>query len=220
MSDRVYLSLWVNDFSGETMLATWAKALAVFPVSTLAPGIRELAVYPFEWGETPVLEQSFQEGAVLEEVVPMAAEFLHDDFAYEVELNWDVWLPREPGSLDQWERVPQTVSVAALGPQFEYEDAEDHPHLLVSLGLDSILLPDRMDDAVPGAVDDAMDDEADQESLEEALEGVAGNCYRENITQLLSYLRKLEENLPISRRLLWSSSGEDFARRIRAAYGQ
>jgi len=56
------------------MLATWAKALAVFPVSTLAPGIRELAVYPFEWGETPVLEQSFQEGAVLEEVVPMAAE--------------------------------------------------------------------------------------------------------------------------------------------------
>ncbi|MBI4480595.1 MAG: hypothetical protein HY651_11280 [Acidobacteria bacterium] len=220
MSDRVYLSLWVNEFSSETMLATWAKALAVFPVSTLAPGIRELAVYPLEWVETPVLEQSFQQGAALAEVVALAAEFLHEDYAYEVELNWDVWLPREPGSLDQWERVPQMVSVACLGPQFEYEDAEDHPHLLVSLGLDSILLPDGVPDSVDDAVPDAVNEEADQQSLEAALEGVAGNCYRENIAQLLGYMRKLEENLAIARRLLWSSSGEDFASRIRSAYGQ
>jgi hypothetical protein len=48
---------------------------------------------------------------------------------------------------------------------------------------------------------------------------VAGDCYRENIAQLLGYIRKLEKSLPIDRRLLWSSSGEDLAGRIRATYG-
>ncbi|MBI3933900.1 MAG: hypothetical protein HY316_04355 [Acidobacteria bacterium] len=208
MADWVYLSLWVEGFSAETMLAAWAKALAEFPLSTLSPGIRELAVYPFEWGEPPVLEQSFQEGARVEEAVPLAAEFLHEDYAYEAELNWDVWVPREPGSLDQWERVTQTISVACLGPQFEPEGTEDHPHLLVSLGLDSIFLPEQ------------TENEDEKELLEEALEGVAGNCYRENISQLLGYLQQLEKILPLTRRLLWSASGEDLAERIRSAYGQ
>lgn len=204
MADRVYLSLWLDEFSAVGMLPAWARALAEFPVSSLSPGIRELAVYPFHWGETPVLEQSFQEGAGVREAVALAAEFLHEDYAYEVELNWDVWVPREPGSLDQWERVAQTVSVACLGPQFEDEDTEEHPHLLLDLGWDANFLPD----------------EVSREFLEEALEGVAGNCYRENISQLLGYLRKIETNLPVTRRLLWSSSGEDLSERICTAYGQ
>ena len=204
MGDRVYLSLWLDEFSTEAMLPAWAMALAEFPVSSLSPGIRELAVYPFQWGEIPVLEQSFQEGSGVGESVALAAEFLHEDYAYEVDLNWDVWVPREPGSLDQWEKVAQTVSVACLGPQFEDEDTADHPHLLLDLGLDSIFLPD----------------DVDQDVLKEALEGVAGSCYRENIALLLGYVQKLEKILPVGRRLLWSASGEDLAERIRAAYKQ
>ena len=204
MADRVYLSLWVDGFSADNMLATWAKTLAEFPVSSLAPGIRELAVYPFEWGEAPVLEHSFQEAAAVGEALVLAAEFLHDDYAYQVELNWDVWMPREPGSLDQWERIAETVSVACLGPQFEQEDTEVRAHLLVDLGLDSILLPEAEDENL----------------LDEALEGVAGNCYRENIAQLLTYIRKLEAKLPLTRRRLWSSSGDDLIARLRMAYGQ
>jgi len=213
MADRVYLSLWVEGFSADNMLATWAKALAEFPVSSLAPGIRELAVYPFEWGEAPVLEHLFQEGSGVGEALVLAAEFLHDDYAYQVELNWDVWAPREPGSLDQWERVAETVSVACLGPkfddlQFEDKDTEVRPHLLVDLGLDSIFLPE----VEPEAEDETL--------LDEALEGVAGNCYRENIAQLLEFIRKMEKHLPVSRRLLWSASGEDLAERIRMAFKQ
>ena len=87
MADRVYLSLWLDEFSAVGMLPVWAKALAEFPVSSLSPGIRELAVYPFHWGETPVLEQSFQEGAGVGEAVALAAEFLHEDYAYGGRLN-------------------------------------------------------------------------------------------------------------------------------------
>src|SRR3970040_749132 len=100
MGDRVYLSLWLDEFSTEAMLPAWAMALA----------------------EIPVLEQSFQEGSGVGESVALAAEFLHEDYAYEVDLNWDVWVPREPGSLDQWEKVAQTVSGACLGAQFGAED--------------------------------------------------------------------------------------------------
>jgi len=203
MADRVYFSLWLDGFSVASMLPAWAKALAEFPVSSLAPGIRQLAVYPFRWGETPVLEQSFQEGAGVGQAVVLAAEFLHQDYAYEVELNWDVWAPRQPGLLDQWEKVAQTVAVASLGLQFEDDDTADHPHLLLDLGLDSLFLPD----------------DADPEALAEALEGVAGTCFRENIAQLLAYVQKLEINLPVTRRLLWSTSGEDLGERIHAAYG-
>jgi hypothetical protein len=217
MADPVYLSLWVDAYSQEAMLPLWAKALAEFPVSSLKPGIRELVVYPFEWGETPVLEQSFDEGAGVSHAVALAAEFLHEDYAYEVELNWDVWAPREEGVLDQWERTAQTVAVACLGPRFEGAElanhgagaveAEDHPHLLLSLGLDSLFIPQE-----PASMEEA-------ELLAEALEGVAGNCYRENISQLLAFVSKVEKNIPIRRRLLWSSSGEeDLAERIRAAF--
>ncbi|HWP84828.1 MAG TPA: hypothetical protein VNN17_06540, partial [Terriglobia bacterium] len=93
-----------------------------------------------------------------------------------------------------------------LGPRFEGEDTEDHPHILLDLGLDSLFLPEEAEEGT------------DAGALAEALEGMAGTCYRDNIAQLLSYAKKLEETLPVARRLLWSSSGEDLAARIQAAY--
>ena len=194
----------MEGFSTERMLPAWAISLAEFPVSSFSPGIRELAAYPFHWGETPVLKQSFQQGARVGDAAALAAEFLHEDYAYEVELNWDVWVPREQERLDQWEKVARPVSVACLGPQFEDEDTEDNPNLVLELGLDSLFLPENVNPEV----------------LAEVLEGVAGNCYRENIAQLLGYVQRIENALPITRRLIWSSSGEDLAKRIRATYGQ
>jgi hypothetical protein len=214
MADRVYLSLWMDEFSTERMLSLWAVALAEFPVSSILPGIRELTAYPFHWGEAPALKQSFQEGVSVADALALATEFLHDDYAYEVDLNWDVWVPREAGRLDQWEKVALPVSVACLGPEFdapeldapglEAEDTQDRPHLLLDLGLDSLFLPE----------------DVSRDVLEEALEGIAETCFRENIAQLLNYVQRLEKSLPVARRVLWESSGEDLAARIRLTYGQ
>ena len=202
MPDLVYLSLWLRGLTEETMLPFWARALEEFPVSSIAPGIRSLAIYPFEWGETPVLEESFREGAEVAHVMALAAEFLHEDYAYEAQFHWDVWLPRSAETLDQWERVPQIVSVACAGSQFEPESAEDRGHLQFNFGPDSIFLP-----------------EGEVETLEgEARSGVAASCYQENIAQLLQYLHRLEKRLPVARKLLWSGSGEDLAEHIRAAW--
>jgi hypothetical protein len=132
----------------------------------------------------------------------LAAEFLHEDYAYEAQLHWDVWVPRSPEALDQWERVPQIVSVACAGPQFEGDGAADRGHLQFNFGLDSVFLPEG-EVETPG---------------EEARSGVAGSCYQENIAQLLQCLHRLEKKLPVARKLLWSGSGEDLAEHIRAAW--
>jgi hypothetical protein len=202
MPDLVYLSLWLRAFTEEAMLPCWARVLEEFPRSSLAPGIRSLTVYPFEWGETPVLEESFREGADVEHVLALAAEFLHEDYAYEAQLHWDVWVPGSSGALDQWERVPQIVSVACVGPRFESDAPEDRGDLQFNFGLDSIFLP-----------------EGEFESYEEEIRsGVAGSCYRENVAQFLQYIYRLQEKLPIERKLLWSGSGEDLGEQIRAAW--
>jgi hypothetical protein len=200
MAEQVYLSLWLRDFSEQNMLGYWAAALELFPHSTLAPGLQALAVFPLTWSEAPVLQHSFGDSMGAAEALQLAAEFLHDDYAYEAELNWDVWVTEVAGRMDQWKREPQSVAVACMGPGFEGGiDAEQQGHLQLKLGLDSIFLP-------PG------------ELAEEAKEGVAATCYKDNIGQLLQYLHRLEQKLPLVRRRLWSSSGENLADQIRAAW--
>ena len=217
MPDSVYLSLWLRDFSEPSMLAAWAVALAEFPVSSLAPNIRKVSVYPFNWGEAPVMEQAFDDPGEAEppelpssavhamevaQVAAIAAEFLHEDYAYEAELNWDVWCGWEGTALDQWERRPMPVTISCLGPAFEREDGQESGNLLINFGPESVLFPDEN----PAA------------DSEELLEGVAGSCYRDNIEQMLAYVHRIEARLPVTRRLLWSASGEDLAERIRAAW--
>lgn len=205
MPEPLYLSLWLREFTGQEMLRYWASALEQFPQSSLSPGIREVAVYPFEWSEAPVMEQSFPEGATWEHAAALAAEFLHDDYAYEARLKWDVWAPQDgppgPQSLDKWKKLALPVSLACLGPHFEPEEQTGRAHLQLDLGLDSLFLPPE-----------------DMPSIEQVTEGIAASCYRDNIAQLLRYIRRLEDTLPLVRRRLWSGSGEDFGARIRSAW--
>lgn len=202
MSDRVFLSLWFSSFNDQTMLAYWKKALDEFPVSLLLPGIRSLGIHPIDWAEAPVLDESFPEGATSDHVLSLASEFLHDDYAYEAGIHWDIWGAKAGDSLDQWERVSQMVRVACLGPAFDTDAKEDKGHLQIDFGMDSFFLP---------PADQGTQDQ-------EAHDGVARSCFRDNIQQFLTYLRKLDAALPIERKLLWSGSGENLAEQIRSAW--
>jgi hypothetical protein len=108
-----------------------------------------------------------------------------------------------------WKRVPMEVSIVCLGPEFDAatesnsaEPAAGNPHFRLELGLDTLFLPD-----------DESRIEGDEDDWEEA-----ALCYRDNITQLLGYIRRIEKALPLQSRLLWSASGEDLSERIRQAY--
>ena len=148
------------------------------------------------------MEQSFREGAAPEQAVALAGEFLHEDCAYEAQLHWEIWMPKTTHVEGGWERVQRVVSIMCLGPAFEEGESEVSGHLQINFGLDSALLP-------PEEWELAGVTPAEQ---------VAAARMRENMDQLLDYERRLEEKLPVARRLLWCESGEDLAEKIRLAW--
>ena len=81
------------------MIETWGKVLEAFPASPALPGVRSVAVIPFEWSETAVFEQDYAEGADVALAAEAAREFLHPDYAYQASLHWDMWRLKNPEEL-------------------------------------------------------------------------------------------------------------------------
>ena len=217
MADLLYLSVWLRDYNESNMLRYWQRVMEAFPASAIAPGIRSVTIYPFSWAETPVVEQSFGEDSSLEDAVSLASEFLHDDCAYDAEMNWDLWLPDDSAASSQleedenagneeailgtgWRRTPVSVSLACEGPQFGSDAPEDRADIEIRLGLDSPFLPP--DEDTGGESD--LDFDPDEAELRS----------RENLQQLVEFVHRLDEILPITKRLLWCESGENLAQKI------
>ena len=205
MADLVYLDLWIDNFSESNMLQHWASVLAEFPVSATSPGVRSLAIYPFRRSETPVLQQSFQEGADVEHVAGLAAEWLHADCAYEAEMNWDLWLQTSPEAPGKRRQVPSPVSLVCFGREFEDESEEGRCDLQINFGLDFAFVPDP----------DELEHLQDSSVME-----IVRQRTQENIQQLLGFVRRLKEKLPVAKKLLWSESGENLAEKILAGREQ
>ena len=205
MADLVYLNLWLNNFSESNMLQHWGSALAEFPVSATSPGIRSLAIYPFCWSETPILQQSFQEGADLDHVAGLAGEWLHADCAYEAQMNWDLWLLAAPETPGKRRQVPAPVSVVCFGQEFEDKTEEGRCDLQINFGQDYAFIPDP--------------DKLAQARTSPEMELMQRRT-QENIHLLLSFVRRLEGSLPVAKKLLWSESGANLAEKILSGWGQ
>ena len=200
MADLLYLSLWLRDYNESNMLQHWRRVVEAFPFSSISPGIQSLTIYPFHWGEMPVFEESFGEGIEAGEIVNLAAEFLPVDYAYEVEMNWDLWFPVSSASSGGWNRTPAAVSVACLGPAFDHEASDDRADIQVNFGLDTPFLPAE-EDTLPELGPDFDPDLPDLRT-------------RENLQQLVEFVHRLDQILPIAKRLLWCESGENLAEKI------
>ena len=208
MPDLVYLSLCLREFDEQTMLAYWRQAVEEFPASAQTPGVWSLAVYPLNWTEAPVVEESFRDGISPEETLQLAEEFLHADCAYEAQMNWDLWTPKAgtpqaetpkvADVLGGWERKPQVVSIVCLGAEFDREGQEDPGHLEINFGPESNFLPAKQWALTP----------------EEKRQMMAAPQMRENVEKLVDYARRLEKKLPVARRRFWCESGEDLAEQI------
>ena len=181
------------------MLRYWKRALGEFPASASAPGIQSFAIYPFRWSETPVLQQTFGEGADMDHVVGLAREFLHEDYAYEAQLNWNRWVQKPREVSGRRHRIPAAVSLVCLGPEFDREGLEQHCDLQINFGLDSAFLPTEEEWALSGAGPNR---------------DLASLWMRENVRQLWGFVRQLEKKLPLAKKLLWCESGENLAEKI------
>lgn len=188
MPDPVYLSLWFSDFSGPAMLPHILAVLQQFPFSEQRPGITYVAVQPVSWNEASVLERRFSPGIPPEEAVVIAADLVHDDYAYTFDAYWDLWTPDEKG---QWQLVPSRVKFIVQAEEFDEGIQQETGHVEIDFGLDSLFV---------------------QENVELTDETQAK--IRENVLRLIEFSKKLEMNTRATSRRLWSESDESLPQKL------
>jgi len=187
--DSLYLSLWFPSFELDDMLPRALSVLRAFPFSVQQPGIAYIALHPVSWNEATILERRFNPGIPPEEAVVVAADLLHEDYAYLFEAAWDLWVfdPKQ----NQWVLKSSPVNIALHGEQFEDGAYQQDGHIRVDFGLDSPFL---------------------QESI--PLTGEAEARVRTNIQKLVDFTIKAEKNSGADSRLLWSESEENLAQKL------
>ncbi len=113
MADSLYFSLWFSDFGPAEMLVRALSVMRQFPFSKGLPGITYYALHPVSWNEPTIFEQPFHPGATPEEAIAVAADLLHEDYAYVFEAKWDLWTPQT--SEGAWTLAPSTATFIVRG---------------------------------------------------------------------------------------------------------
>jgi hypothetical protein len=205
MADELYLSLWYPNFStsslGPALLGVMHQFALIGVTGGRVPRVHAAAAYPISWNESPVYQRIYEEGepeSAPQFAVPAALEMLHDDFAYEFEMSWELWTPESEDGLDPvWRKQPTEVRIVAYGPEFDDGAYEQNGQIRIDFGLDTPFL---------------------QEQVEIDPDGAAH--IRENVKLLVDFSNAIQKNCGISTRLLWSDSGESLAQKLIARLQQ
>lgn len=197
MSDQLYLSLWYPNFRMEALPGALEKVMEQFAIAGGSSKVSAATVYPISWNESPVYQRVYQgepddEAANPAAAIAAAMENGHDDYVWEFELVWELWVPEQTGGLDtMWRHEAQVVRVVAFGPEFDNRAYEMNGHIRVDLGPDAPFLYEDVD--------------LDKEAVERV---------KQNVQRLVEFTNGVQKNGGISTRLLWSESGESLAKRL------
>ena len=196
MADQLYLSLWFPNFRLAALAPAVVGVLHQVASAGGASTVTAAAVYPISWNETPVYQRIYNEedgeAAKPELAVTEAMEMLHEDYAYEFEVKWNLWAPENAGGLDPiWREEPRPLRVIGLGPAFDEGSYEQNGHIRIDFGTDAAFL---------------------QEDV--TLEPEAAAHVQQNVQKLIDVTQAIQNNLAVSSRLLWSESGESLAEKL------
>lgn len=189
MADSLYFSLWFKDLEAKELLPQAFRVIQQFVFSQSLPGITGVAVHPLSWEQPTILERRFRPGVPPEQAIMVAADLLHEDYAYVFEANWDLWTPQ---TLDgEWDRKPAPVKVIARGEEFEGGEAEAEGQVQVDFGLDTPFLHEELQ-----------------------LSGELESRVRANVQMLVDFINRVEKNSGAATRLLWSETDENLAQKL------
>lgn len=192
MADPLYLNLWFPSFAAEEMLPRLLSVVKEFPASANQPGVGYAGIHPISWNEPTVLEETFDFRTDPEVAIEMFREYVHADYAFELQAAWDIWAPVAEGDLDpKWVMQPQTVSFIAHGMEFDDGAYQEQGHLQINFGLDTAFLHEELQYS---------------QEIERHIKA--------NVRKLVTYTQALEKNCGITGRLLWSESGENLAQKL------
>ena len=199
MADQLYLSLWYPNFRLMALPAALEKAMEQFAVVAGSSRVKAAAAYPISWNEAPVYQRVYDEehepdieASEPRQAIPAATEMLHDDFAYEFELVWELWVADTSSGLDPlWKKEARVVRIVGYGPEFDEGAYEQNGHIRVDFGPDTPFLQEEVDLDEEGAVH-----------------------VKENVQLLVDFTNTVQQHGGISSRLLWSESGESLAQKL------
>jgi hypothetical protein len=197
MADQLYLSLWYPNFRLESLPAALERVMEQFAAVGGSSRVAAVTVYPISWNETPTYQRIYRGDSDEEDAGPRTAiaaamETIHDDYAWEFELVWELWVPDEAGGFDtMWRQEPRTVRIVGYGPRFDEGAYETNGHIRVDFGLDTPFLYEELD-----------------------LDADAVQRVKQNIQRLVDFTDAVQKNGGISTRLLWSESGESLVKRL------
>ncbi len=227
MSDALYLSLWYPNLRLEALPDKLVAVLTEFARHGGEPLVYSATVWPVNWSESPVFQQIYGRRAAGEKpagspigaepraAVEEATEMLHDDYAFEFQIGWNLWELETPGeagpslpALTQgdsagvgleahWVRGARLVRVTGFGPLFDLGAYEQDGHVRIDFGNDTPFLEE-----------------------EAELNSVAARHIEENVRQLVELTAGVEKASGATARLLWSELGESLAQRLAARLGQ
>jgi hypothetical protein len=190
MADTLNLSLWFPSFSEPEMMPRLLGVIRQFPFSTQHPGIGFVAVHPVSYTESPIYAQTFDFRVEPERAITFASEFLHDNYAYEFEALWNLWLPPEADE-KEWTVKAEAVRFIAHGLRFDDGMFQQYGHVQVDFGLDTPFLAEDIE-----------------------LSGPVEQRVRANVQKLVSFTTAVEKKCGIIGRVLWSESEENLAQKL------
>jgi hypothetical protein len=199
MADQLYLSLWYPNFRLIALPAALEKVMEQFAVVSGSSRVRAAAAYPISWNEAPVYQRIYDEehapdavASEAREAIAAATELLHDDFAYEFEVIWELWVPESAGGLEPiWKKEPRVVRIVGYGPEFDDGAYEQNGHIRIDFGPDTAFLQEEVD----------LDEET-------------ATHVKQNVQMLVDFTNAVQHHGGISSRLLWSESGESLAQKL------
>jgi hypothetical protein len=248
MSDALYLSLWYPNLRLAALPDKVIAVLSEFTSHGGDPLVYSATVWPVSWSESPVFQQLYgrrasgptpagKMGAEPRLAVEEAMELLHEDYAYEFQIGWDLW-ELEAGSGHAGPSTAPSPSFLS-GAGFAQDDnalrsaplsAQDdkHPGVLSRWVRGTRLV--RVTGFGPLFDEGAYEQEghiridfgSDTPFLEEEaeLDSVAARHIEENVRQLVDLTVSTEKASGATARLLWSELGESLAQRLAARLGQ
>ena len=201
MSDALYLSLWYPNLRLAALAEKLTAVLSTFASHGGAAHVYSATVWPVSWSEAPVFQRVYghgERGVEPQLAVEDALELLHEDYAYEFQIEWNLWeLEPGKGGLDpRWVREPRLARVTGFGPLFDEGTYEQEGHIRVDFGPDAAFL------------------EEDAE-----MDATTARHVEENVRQLVGLTAALEKGSGATARLLWSEMGESLAQRLAARLG-
>jgi hypothetical protein len=208
MSDTLYLSLWYPNLRLASLGDKLLAVLGAFAAHGGHKTVYSATVWPVGWSESPVLQHVWgggERGADPRMAVEKSLELLHDDYAYEFQIAWELWELEMPsagveggveGLEPRWARGPRLVRVTGYGPQFDEGCYEQDGHIRIDFGSDGPFLEEDADLQTTGA-----------------------GHIAQNVRQLLDLAAAVEKASGATARLLWSELGESLAERLAARLG-